>query len=456
MKGVQGGSNKKNSLKDKLPFLALPNEMKSKPAVEEKEPKTVSQDSEDVMAFLESMAPSKKKDRSRSPERQRRKSRDRDRDRSKRSRSRDRSKRRSRSRDRKRRSRSRSRSRDRQRRSRSRDRKRRRSRDRNRSADRGDRSDRNTEFRRKPRDPFHDSAEVFSIYKGRVANITNFGCFVSLQNFKSKTEGLVHISQLSREGRVNSVEEVVKRNQEVFVKVLSITGSKMALSIKDVDQASGRDLNPEANVQKKPDFLTGANAESFKNPDRPSFGSEDPLMSMMKNQMEEEESGSSKKKVTRMSSPDKWELKQLIAANVIDKSELPDFDEETGLMPKIDSDEEDIEIELVEDEAPFLKGHGRMVNDLSPVRIVKNPDGSLAQAAMMQSALSKERREQKMTERQASEAANNTNNMSTKTWQDPMADKDASVSTAGGASAGYDPKSVNDLPEWKKTHYRRF
>lgn len=100
-----------------------------------------------------------------------------------------------------------------------------------------------------------------------------------------------------------------------------------------------------------------------------------------------------------MASPERWEIKQLVAAGVIDKSELPEFDEETGLLPKVDSDEEDIEIELVEDEAPFLKGHGRMINDLSPVRIVKNPDGSLAQAAMMQGALSKERREEKMQAR---------------------------------------------------------
>ena len=74
----------------------------------------------------------------------------------------------------------------------------------------------------------------------------------------------------------------------------------------------------------------------------------------------------------------------MMAAKVIDKSELPDFDEETGLLHKEDSDEEDLEIELVEEEAPFLKGQGRMLNNLSPVRIVKNPDGSLAQAAMMQ------------------------------------------------------------------------
>ena len=74
------------------------------------------------------------------------------------------------------------------------------------------------------------------------------------------------------------------------------------------------------------------------------------------------------KKKVRMSSPERFEIKQLIAAGVIDKSELPDFDEESGLLPKVDSDDEDVEVDLVEDEAPFLKGHGRMINDLSPVR----------------------------------------------------------------------------------------
>ena len=75
-----------------------------------------------------------------------------------------------------------------------------------------------------------------------------------------------------------------------------------------------------------------------------------------------------------MSSPERFEIKQLIAAGVIDKSELPDFDEESGLLPKVDSDDEDVEVELVEDEAPFLKGHGRMINDLSPVRYTVNLD----------------------------------------------------------------------------------
>ena len=57
----------------------------------------------------------------------------------------------------------------------------------------------------------------------------------------------------------------------------------------------------------------------------------------------------------------------MLAANCIDKSELPNFDDETGLLPKEDSDEEDVEIEIVEEEPPFLHGHGRNLHDLSPV-----------------------------------------------------------------------------------------
>ncbi len=61
--------------------------------------------------------------------------------------------------------------------------------------------------------------------------------------------------------------------------------------------------------------------------------------------------------------------------------------------------------------------------ELSPVRIVKNPDGSLQQAAMMRQALQKERREEKQQERQnqlTSERANAHERMG-KEWQDPMA-----------------------------------
>lgn len=164
----------------------------------------------------------------------------------------------------------------------------------------------------------------------------------------------------------------------------------------------------------------------------------------MQNSYEAEEDNS-RQRVARISSPEKWEYKQMLAAACIDKSELPDFDEDTGLLPKEASEDEDIEIEMVEEEPPFLQGHGRNLHDLSPVRIVKNPDGSLAQAAMMQSALSKERREQKMLQREQETSAQPTGQ--NKNWIDPLPETDKNPNTSSMRGIGL---STQDLPEWKK------
>lgn len=141
-----------------------------------------------------------------------------------------------------------------------------------------------------------------------------------------------------------------------------------------------------------------------------------------------------------------------------------------GLLPKEEDEEEDIEIELVEDEPPFLQGHGRMLHDLSPVRIVKNPDGSLAQAAMMQSALAKERREQKMLQREQ-EMDSQPQGLN-KNWIDPLPEGKIFFSdledlcnnnffhgcniliSADGKQQAANMRGIGvtsqDLPEWKK------
>lgn len=376
---------------------------------------------DDMMAELEALAPStkdnpdekdskiKKRERSRSRDRHRRRSRSRDR---KRSRSRERK--RSRSRDRKR-----SRSRDRQKRSRSKDRARRRSRsrdkhrqkDRNRSRSHSpnrSRRNRSPPPRKRSATPMTDDPVAGKIYSGRVANIVSFGCFVQLLGVKKRWEGLVHISQLRAEGRVDDVTEVVSRGQMVKVKVVSIAGQKVSLSMKEVDQETGADLNPASHSHLNDEARD-------RNPDRPS-GSSSFLDLDGAHDHDDEEVA--RKKVTRISSPERWEIKQMISSGVIDRTEMPDFDEETGLLPKDEDNEADIEIEIVEEEPAFLRGHGRALHDLSPVRIVKNPDGSLAQAAMMQSALSKERREIQMLQReQEMEGIPSSLN---KNWIDPL------------------------------------
>lgn len=134
----------------------------------------------------------------------------------------------------------------------------------------------------------------------------------------------------------------------------------------------------------------------------------------------------------------------MMAANCISKSEMPDFDEEQGVMGGEDDDEEDVEIELVEEEPAFLRGYGRVREELSPVRIMKNPDGSLAQAAMMQSALAKERREVKMAQRE-SEMDSQPSNLG-QNWNDPLPEiqRNDSAMSRGLTS------QQQEVPEWKR------
>ena len=274
---------------------------------------------------------------------------------------------------------------------------------------------------------------VGDIYDGKVTSVMQFGCFVQLCGFSQRQEGLVHISELRNEGRVMRVSDVVERGQQCKVKILSISGKKLSLTIKDVDQLTGEDKNPsrthriQAN-KPNPEFLG-------RNPDRPDSSAGDSSTG---------DSSSSPKRINKISDMELWELKQMMSAGCLDPSEMLDFDEESGVLAKVDSDNEDLEIELVEEEPPFLSGHTKQSLDLSPVRIVKNPDGSLSKAAMMQSALAKERREIKQQQREADSEAQPAAN---KQWTDPMPNKDIQSGTQTKSGSGM---IVADIPEWKR------
>ncbi len=203
-----------------------------------------------------------------------------------------------------------------------------------------------------------------------MTSILAFGAIVQLEGLQKRWEGLVHISQLRREGRVASVTDVVQRHQKVYVKVLSFTGTRTSLSMREVDQKTGEDLNPappSGSGQRKPrdeasrlEGSSGMNDEDGdddfggRNPDRPFDAQGTSAMGLRRDVLEED--FGPKRKIQRISSPERWEYKQMISAGVIDKSELPEYDEETGLLPREDEEsDEDIEIELVEEEPPFLK-----------------------------------------------------------------------------------------------------
>ena len=92
--------------------------------------------------------------------------------------------------------------------------------------------------------------------------------------------------------------------------------------------------------------------------------------------------------------------------------------ENEGLLAYEEEAEQEIEIEINEDEAPFLAGQTAAGGDVSPIKIVKNPDGSLQRAAMTQSALAKERRELK--EQQQRTALESIPKDLNRPWEDPM------------------------------------
>ncbi|KAG0230314.1 DEAH-box ATP-dependent RNA helicase prp22 [Actinomortierella wolfii] len=279
------------------------------------------------------------------------------------------------------------------------------------------------------RSQLDDVPVLYKIYNGRVTNIKPFGAFVALDGVRGKTEGMVHISLLRAGGRVNDVSEVVKRNDPVKVKVMSITSNRLSLSMKDVDQKTGQDLSPHLRIRSEEEIARDA----ARNPDRPNSNVV-PII--------DDDRASSKLK--RMSSPERFEIKQLIASGAISAADYPDLDEENG--PGDFEPEEELDIELVEDEPLFLKGQARHALDLSPIKVVKAPDGTLNRAALAGAALAKERKELRQSEVNAE--YDSVPKDINKPWQDPMpepGERHFAQDLRGSMSS----TKAGQMPEWK-------
>ena len=84
--------------------------------------------------------------------------------------------------------------------------------------------------------------EVGEIYEGKVVSIKDFGAFV---NFFGPKDGLVHVSQMSRE-RVGHPKDILSEGQTVYVKLVGFDDrGKVRLSMKTVDQETGKDIVEE-------------------------------------------------------------------------------------------------------------------------------------------------------------------------------------------------------------------
>ncbi|MBF33932.1 MAG: polyribonucleotide nucleotidyltransferase [Hyphomonadaceae bacterium] len=80
--------------------------------------------------------------------------------------------------------------------------------------------------------------EAGEIYEGKVVSIKDFGAFV---NFFGPKDGLVHVSQMADE-RVGHPKDLVKEGDTVWVKLMGFDDrGKVRLSMKAVDQETGKD-----------------------------------------------------------------------------------------------------------------------------------------------------------------------------------------------------------------------
>lgn len=87
------------------------------------------------------------------------------------------------------------------------------------------------------------TADVGEVYTGKVVNITNFGAFV---NILPGRDGLLHISKIGGNKRINKVEDVLELGQEIEVRVEDIDpNGKVSLVPADGDSQNKPKQNHE-------------------------------------------------------------------------------------------------------------------------------------------------------------------------------------------------------------------
>ena len=321
--------------------------------------------------------------------------------------------------------------------------------------------------------------EIHGIYSGRITNITNFGVFVEITDISPPKEGLVHISQLSK-NRLNHPRDAgLKPMQQVYVKVISFSTNdgrgKLMLSIKDVDQNSGEDLMPHRakvtierdNNQNRSKIISshqsgsastavvhpGLDVAALKRREEEEEATRQSKLSGIDNtyiapHVRKTASVGGNRRTKQLTEQELFEARQLINSGVLAVDQYPTFDAEGGMgMMAVEETEEEWEVDLADVEPAFLRGQTRRSGkDLSPVRIVKNPDGSMQRAAMQQSSMAKERRE--LRQAQANSLMDSIPKDLSRPWEDPLPE-------AGERHFAQELRSINmstfdGAPEWKQ------
>jgi ATP-dependent RNA helicase DHX8/PRP22 len=349
--------------------------------------------------------------------------------------------------------------------------------------------------------------ELYGIYKGTVERVLDFGVVVELETATAasgdKISGMVHLAHVSKTRVEKPKDAGIRQGQRIYVKLISIGNRGAAggagegglmLSIKDVDQSTGKDLMPHRSAASIGGGNSGAHPSNNMNDSTSNVAASASAavvhpgldVATLKRRQEEEEAenmtyrqmqglqgadskymnpsmtaaaaassasdqgnnGGGVRRTKQLTEQELFEAQQLIRSGVLPVEQYPTFDNEGGMgMLAQEKTEEETEVELADFEPSFLRGQTRRSGrDLEPIRIVKNPDGSLQRAAMQQGTLAKERRE--LRQAQANQLVDSIPKDLNRPWEDPLPE-------AGERHFAQELRSINmsafdGAPEWKQ------
>lgn len=215
------------------------------------------------------------------------------------------------------------------------------------------------------------SPAIDKIYPGVVRKLVGFGCFVRISGTKDpRCDGLVHISEMANR-RINDPSEVVSLGQRVFVKVIKVQkNGKISLQLKNINQNTGIEQNTDI----EQDQRRGRGAEK-------------------------KATITTKRKLT---SPERWEIRQLIASGAASTDDYPELNEEVEQVTemfeksrKVSPEEIDVELNT-DDEPQFLKGQTDVTKKHEMPTVSKIPQGSLTRTALKGSDVMNQHRAERL------------------------------------------------------------
>ena len=91
--------------------------------------------------------------------------------------------------------------------------------------------------------------EVGDEFTGKVVKTTTFGAFVELSK---GTDGLLHISNISPGRRIDTVEEVLNKGDEVEVKVVEVDRERGRIGLRLAKTPRSRARTPRSSPRSQP------------------------------------------------------------------------------------------------------------------------------------------------------------------------------------------------------------